>query len=206
MSNLQGIRMFWYDVVTHCFVTSLIYLPIFGHASRVLENLIVAQLIKTFPAFYESRSFFTVFRRASHWSNIVSQMNPIYTSTPLISRRQILIIFFRLYLDRPSDLFQLINLLGIPNPIKVRHITSPSQNIPITYTVIPYIFRFLCGFPMQTVPTVGLWEWNPRWSVEVLLTNHVNCASKILDVISYGHHRSEISPKLLQSVSSPFYK
>jgi hypothetical protein len=37
--------------------------------SRVrLEKLIVSQVVNTFPAFYGTRRFFTVFTRARHWS------------------------------------------------------------------------------------------------------------------------------------------
>jgi hypothetical protein len=36
--------------------------------SRVLEKLIITQLVKKFPAFYGTRSFITVFTRALHWS------------------------------------------------------------------------------------------------------------------------------------------
>jgi len=37
--------------------------------SRILyEKLTVAQLVKKFPAFYGSRRFITMFKRASHWT------------------------------------------------------------------------------------------------------------------------------------------
>jgi hypothetical protein len=34
----------------------------------LLEKLIVTQLVKKFPAFYGTRRFITVFKRAHHWS------------------------------------------------------------------------------------------------------------------------------------------
>jgi len=34
----------------------------------VLQKLLVAQLVKKFPSFYETRRFITVFTRARHWS------------------------------------------------------------------------------------------------------------------------------------------
>jgi len=34
----------------------------------IRKKLIVAQLPKKFPAFYETRSFVTVFTRARHWT------------------------------------------------------------------------------------------------------------------------------------------
>jgi hypothetical protein len=37
-------------------------------SSVLLEKLIVTQLVKKFPVFYETQKFITVFSRARHWS------------------------------------------------------------------------------------------------------------------------------------------
>jgi hypothetical protein len=52
---------------------------------RVLDMLVVPELVKKFPVFYETERFVNMFTTASHWS-AYCQMNPSTTSH-LISLR-----------------------------------------------------------------------------------------------------------------------
>jgi len=45
--------------------------------SRVLEKLIVTQLVKEFPACYGIRKFITMFTRPRHWS-VLSRLHPFH--------------------------------------------------------------------------------------------------------------------------------
>jgi hypothetical protein len=49
-------------------VAVTLYIRALTSRSKVLEKLVVTQLVKKFPTFYETRRFITVFTRARHWS------------------------------------------------------------------------------------------------------------------------------------------
>jgi hypothetical protein len=42
----------------------------------LLKNLTVTQLVKNFPAFYETQSFITGFKRTRHWSLSSDSFSP----------------------------------------------------------------------------------------------------------------------------------
>jgi hypothetical protein len=69
---------------------------------QLLEKLPIVQLLKNFPAFYETRRFITVFTRAFHWS--LSWARSIQSNHP-ISLSSILILFTHLRLGLPSGFF-----------------------------------------------------------------------------------------------------
>jgi len=52
-----------FETCSNWFITYL-----YNTRSRVIEKLIVAQLVKKFSVFYETRRFITVFLRTCHWS------------------------------------------------------------------------------------------------------------------------------------------
>jgi hypothetical protein len=49
----------------------------------LLENVIIAQLIKKFSGFYGTRRFISAFTESRHWS-VLSQMNPIHSVQPCV--------------------------------------------------------------------------------------------------------------------------
>jgi hypothetical protein len=67
-------------------------------------KLKVAQLLKTFPTFYETQKFITVFTRALHWSLPWAKIIQSITPYP-ISLRSIFIFYSQLRLGLPSGLF-----------------------------------------------------------------------------------------------------
>jgi hypothetical protein len=69
-----------------------------------MENLTVAQLVKTFPVSYGTRRFIIVFTRARWWSAVLSQMNLIHILTPNFFQI-ILILSFHVRHDLPNGLF-----------------------------------------------------------------------------------------------------
>jgi hypothetical protein len=70
----------------------------------LLEKPPIVQLLKNFPAFYGTRRFITVFKRALHWSLSWARSIQSIPSYP-ISLRSILILFTHLHLGLPSGLF-----------------------------------------------------------------------------------------------------
>jgi hypothetical protein len=70
----------------------------------LLENPPIVQLLKNFPAFYETRWFITVFTRALHWSLSWARSIQSIPSHPF-SLRSILILCTHLRLNLPSGLF-----------------------------------------------------------------------------------------------------
>jgi hypothetical protein len=77
------------------------------HHSRswaLLEKPPIVQLLKSFPAFYGTRKFVTVFTRALHWSLSWARSIQSIPSHP-ISLRSIIILFTYLRLVLPSGLF-----------------------------------------------------------------------------------------------------
>jgi len=71
--------------------------------TRVLEKLIVTQLVEKFSAFYEARKFITVFTRSCHWSLSWSKWIQS-TSSHTLSLRYILILSSHLCIGLPSSL------------------------------------------------------------------------------------------------------
>jgi hypothetical protein len=127
----------------------------------LLEKSPIVQLLKNFRAFYETRSFITVFTRALHWS--LSRARSIQ-STPShpISLRSILILSNHLHLGLRSGLFS----CGFPTNIPYAFLFS--HCLYILYTV--YIF---CDCTMSEYVTTYEATDGPsspqgdRWSVSV---------------------------------------
>jgi hypothetical protein len=66
----------------------------------MFDKLIVAQLVKEFPALYVTRRYTVVFRRACH---ILCQMNPVRTVTPYFFEVYI-ILFSHRHIDLPTEI------------------------------------------------------------------------------------------------------
>jgi hypothetical protein len=71
--------------------TDCVYLLLYFRRWALLEKLPIVQPIKNFPAFYETRSFITMFTRALHWSLSWTRLIQSIPSHP-ISLRSILIL------------------------------------------------------------------------------------------------------------------
>jgi len=90
---------------------------------RVLEKLIVTQLVKRFPAFYGTRRFITVFARARHWPLSCSRCIQSTPSHP-VSQRSVLIL---------SNFTPVFHCLG-------RSIDSVQARWPVAHFVTCYFF------------------------------------------------------------------
>jgi hypothetical protein len=74
-------------------------------SETVLEELIVAEYIKKFSAFYGTKSFFCHVHNSSSLGYIVSQLNPVHTFTSYVLFITILILSSHLFLDLASGIF-----------------------------------------------------------------------------------------------------
>jgi hypothetical protein len=86
----------------------------------VIENLIVARLVKKFPAFYGTRNFVSIFARAWRWSLARAQLIQ-FTLFQNIALRSILILSFHLRLGHLSGLFP----SGLPTKTLCAFVCSP---------------------------------------------------------------------------------
>jgi hypothetical protein len=92
----------------------------YNSTEKHLERLIVAQLVKKFPAFYGARRFIAVFTRPANGS-ILSNMNPVHTLQILLPKNHF-IFFSHPPLCLPSGLFP----SGFPTKILNTFIISTS--------------------------------------------------------------------------------
>jgi len=116
--------------------------------SRVLEKMIVTQLVKKFTAFYGTRRFITVFTRLHHWSPSWTTLIQSTTSHP-VSLRYILIIL-------PSHL-----CLGLPGglPLQLSGIYAVSVYSFIGFTSYILILQICLFISLVSISAV-FWHIN----------------------------------------------
>jgi hypothetical protein len=99
----------------------------------LLEKLSIVQLLKNFPAFYETRRFIIVFTRTLHWFLSWARWIQSIPFHP-VSLRSILILIAHLRLGLPSGLFP----SGFPTNILYAFFFAPFvlHALPISFSLI----------------------------------------------------------------------
>jgi hypothetical protein len=126
---------------THCFTLVSYALNLLTPQSKVpLEKLTGLQLVKKFPAFYDTRSFITAFTISRHlslsWASRIQSIPPLPTSW-----RSITILSSNLCLGLPSDVFP----SGFPTKTLYALLPSLWDACPAYLIFLDFITRTILG-------------------------------------------------------------